>query len=95
MLLDKYNEEWVDLIKDYFHKYGNPEEWLVSRETDDSAGPWGITMEDGDIIFMCDSLDEAKVVFACMSFAYEVVAGNVLSVKAPEGDYFVGPAGNA
>ncbi len=99
MLTNKISEEWMESIRHYFTEHGDPFEWFVLKEyTDDGGETWGIgnTEEDGgSCLFACDSFEEARVILACFLFAYEIASGKVLTIEKPEGDYFVGPAGNA
>ena len=99
MRSDKISEEWMESIRHYFTENGDPFDWFVFKEyTDDGGETWGIgnsEIDGGETMFTCDSFEEARVIMACFLFTYEIVSGKALIIEKPQGDYFVGQAGNA
>jgi hypothetical protein len=99
MLLDKISDAWLQTIKEYFIENGNPWDWFVFKENDDEGNvDWGIGgtgPDDDEKLLACDDFDQARVILACMVFGYEIVSGEVITIKSPEGEYVVGESGKA
>ena len=99
MMLDKMSDDWMESIRHYFAEHGDPFDWYVFKEyTDDGGETWGIgntERDGGDGLFTCDSFEEARVIMACFIFTYEIVSDKVLVLTKPEGDFVIGPKGNA